>query len=234
MNYITTTDNYFADLAAAIEEGLFTQSAKPKKALLYAEIERHNDEAADWAEQAATTAAAEAEEQAADWAEPESAREEPVEVTVEQPSVDIDALEVAGDEEAIQAALLAADEADAAAAEAVAVAQAAQVAQLKAARQAAKAGAAGKPRRSPQEVLDELECIYADVQQHGRKVIAQMSGTSPARLAKRLKAYALLEGDSAIRQAFLDGTVSYSFLQEAAARRDGPAQIQAAIGSAAS
>ena len=43
MTFITTTNNYFADLATAVEANLFTRNGKnPKKADLYLAIDAHN------------------------------------------------------------------------------------------------------------------------------------------------------------------------------------------------
>jgi len=84
-----------------------------------------------------------------------------------------------------------------------------------------------RQRKAPAEVLTELECLWADAEDKGRKVIAQMLGTSTGRLGKRLKAYTILRDNDDIRAAFLAGRISYSALQELAVRRDGMEQLKA-------
>lgn len=81
---INVTNNYFADLNTAVDAGLFTRDGKnPKKPELYAAIEAYNNQA-------------------------ESVTVPDLEVA----PVDITALEAAGDEETLQAALLVMDEAE--------------------------------------------------------------------------------------------------------------------------
>jgi hypothetical protein len=268
MSLIQTTGNYHTDLATAKAEGLFTTGRKPPKALLYAGIERHNNEAGapessnaqsepgiiyldPEAQVLAAVAALEADD------EPVTVREaEPAPIYALPPApavanpaeseqldalsdygadvaaglitqeeaiaavygpVDLAALEEAGDEEAIQAALLAMDQ------------QAAQAAHsLAPVRATARAREAGG-KKSPDQILEELELLCSDVAERGVKTIAALMGTSVSRLNKRIKAYQLLMGEEDIFNAFRAEQISYSALQEAAVRRDGLSQLRAKL-----
>lgn len=187
---IVVTQNYFQDLNTAIAAGLFIANAKPKKVTLYAEIAAYN--ASLEADKDQT------EDKAISHPQP-----------VETQAIDIKALEAAGDETAVSAALLAMD---------------AELDRLAAATPAAsKQRKSSKP--SPEALLETLECVCADVETRGVVAIAQMLGTSRSRLTKRIKAYQLMQSNPQIKAAFLSGQLSFSFVCEMAIRRDGLTQI---------
>jgi len=74
-----------------------------------------------------------------------------------------------------------------------------------------------------------LECLCGDVEVRGRRAIAQMLGTSVSRLTKRVKAYGIMRDRADIKEAFLDGKISFALLSEMAVRRDGLEQLQTAL-----
>jgi hypothetical protein len=194
---ITVTNNYFADLNTAIEAGIFPANSKPKKAALYDAIVNHN-----------SNEAIANPEPLQDATPPASSLDVP------QLPIDVAALEAAGDEAAVQEALLAMD-----AAEPQPVA-------------AVKEPKVRRPAKSAEQVFEELECLMADVEAKGIKAIAELLGTSEGRLRKKVKAYLLLKREDVL-QGFTTGCFSYSFLCEMAVRRDGLEQLQAKIAARA-
>lgn len=89
------------------------------------------------------------------------------------------------------------------------------------AKEATKSSRVFRPRRSPADVLEELELICGDVQDRGVKAIAELRGTSVSRLTKKVKAYQVLACYSAVMEAFMAEKISLSFLSEMVVRRDG-------------
>lgn len=92
---------------------------------------------------------------------------------------------------------------------------------------------AKKVRKAPTEILTELAQISADVELHGRQAIAEQLGTSVGRLVKRVKAYKIMQNDQRVLNAFIGGKLAYTFLQEAAVRRDGLQLIEARLQASA-
>jgi chemotaxis protein histidine kinase CheA len=289
MTTIQIQNNYWADLTAAKEAGLFLPTAKPKKVDLYAAIEEHNKEEHDRyalagayglaaqyaveerlgivpADPEVIEAAAEEPATALEIAIGDSVRRDVIgyqanqigtvieieegtgrarvqwaknrtwfaltglikvaaemieEGPAEEPAIAVEpeaaeiAAEAEEDEEALQAALLAMDAAE-------------DEIKAEQAEAAKKAKAAAKSsKKAPQEIMDELAALVAEVAIHGKKEMAARLGTSLNRLIRRVKAYEILQAHSDIREAFLAGRIGYYFLQESTIRRDGLDRLKA-------